>query len=327
MTMIAPLRVRALTASSRVLLASVSWPEAANKGPAATGLKIARSSVCSKRTMATAQQTPPDLSKDFIVERLEGENEGIVVFGLNRPKAMNALSKNLVTEMEAAVKAIKFDKTARVLVIRSHAKGAFCAGADLKERAKMTPDEVGPFVARGREIIGAWDKLPMPVIAALDGVALGGGLEMALACDLRVASSDARMGLTETRLAIIPGGGGTQRLPRVVGPARARELIYTARVLKGPEAAELGLVNHCVEQNADGDAAYQRSLQLAREILPNGPVGVAMAKVAINKGSEVDLASGLGFEEACYAQVIPTKDRIEALMAFKEKRKPVFKGE
>merc|ERR1719494_1390166 len=202
---------------------------------------------------------------------------------------MNALSKNLVTEMEAAVNAVKFDKSVRVLVLRSHAKGAFCAGADLKERAKMTPDEVGPFVARGREMIGAWD-----------GVALGGGLEMALACDLRVASSDARMGLTETRLAIIPGGGGTQRLPRVIGPARARELIYTARVLKGQEAAELGLVNHCVEQNSDGDAAYQRSLQLAREILPNGPVGVAMAKVAINKGSEVDLASGLGFEEACY---------------------------
>merc|ERR1719494_1753542 len=217
--------------------------------------------------MATAQQTTPDLSKDLVVERLEGENAGIVVFGINRPKAMNALSKNLVTEMEAAVNAVKFDKSVRVLVLRSHAKGAFCAGADLKERAKMTPDEVGPFVARGREII-----------AALDGVALGGGLEMALACDLRVASSDARMGLTETRLAIIPGGGGTQRLPRVIGPARARELIYTARVLKGQEAAELGLVNHCVEQNSDGDAAYQRSLQLAREILPNGPVGVAMAK-------------------------------------------------
>merc|ERR1712200_111013 len=186
------------------------------------------------------------------------------------------------------------------------------------ERAKMTRAEVGPFVAKGREIIGAWANLPMPVIAAVDGVALGGGLEMALACDLRVASSDARLGLTETRLAIIPGGGGTQRLPRVIGPARA---------LKGQEAAELGLVNHCVEQNGDGDAAYQRSLQLAREILPNGPVGVAMAKVAINKGSEVDLASGLGFEEACYAQVIPTKDRIEALTAFREKRKPVFKGE
>merc|ERR1719382_2034462 len=166
---------------------------------------------------------------------------------------MNALSKNLVTEMEAAVSAIKFDKNCRVVIIRSLAKGAFCAGADLKERAKMTPAEVGPFVAKGREIIGAWDKLPMPVIAAIDGVALGGGLEMALACDLRVASTDAKLGLTETRLAIIPGGGGTQRLPRVIGPAKARELIYTARVLKGKEALDIGLVNHCVDQNDAGD--------------------------------------------------------------------------
>merc|ERR1719317_1285804 len=192
--------------------------------------------------MATAQQTTPDLSKDLVVERLEGENAGIVVFGINRPKAMNALSKNLVTEMEAAVNAVKFDKNVRVLIIRSHAKGAFCAGADLKERAKMTPAEVGPFVAKGREIIGAWANLPMPVIAAVDGVALGGGLEMALACDLRVASSDARLGLTETRLAIIPGGEGTQRLPRVVGVAKARELIYTARILNGNEALDIGLV-------------------------------------------------------------------------------------
>merc|ERR1719158_1225227 len=277
--------------------------------------------------MATAQQSPPDLGKDFVVERLEGENEGIVVFGINRPKAMNALSKNLVTEMEAAVKAIKFDKNCRVLVIRSHAKGAFCAGADLKERAKMTPDEVGPFVSRAREIIGAWEKLPMPVIAAIDGVALGGGLEVALACDLRVASSDAKMGLTETKLAIIPGGGGTQRLPRVVGVPKAKELIYTARILKGDEASSIGLVNYCEPQNEEGDAAYKRALTLAREILPNGPVGVKMAKVAINKGSEVDIASGLAFEEAAYAQVIPTSDRIEALTAFREKRKPVFKGE
>merc|ERR550519_3295991 len=207
--------------------------------------------------MATAQQSPPDLSKDFVVERLEGENEGIVVFGINRPKAMNALSKNLVTNLQAAIEAVKFDKAVRVLIIRSHAKGAFCAGADLKERAKMSPAEVGPFVAKGRAIIGAWENLPMPVIAAVDGVALGGGLEMALACDLRIASSDARLGLTETRLAIIPGGGGTQRLPRVVGVAKARELIYTARILNGKQSEEIGLVNHCVEQNEAGDAAYQ----------------------------------------------------------------------
>lgn len=282
--------------------------------------------VCT-RGMVNNLNTATTTEQDLIVEYLEEENHGIVVFGLNRPKAMNALSKNLCANLISAIDAVKFDKSVRVLIIRSHAKGAFCAGADLKERAQMTPAEVGPFVAKGREIIGAWANLPMPVIAAVDGVALGGGLEMALACDMRVASSNARMGLTETKLAIIPGGGGTQRLPRVVGVAKARELIYTARILNGKEAENIGLVNHCVEQNDAGDAAYLRSLDLAKEILPNGPIGVAMAKVAINKGTEVDLASGLGFEEAAYAQVIPTKDRIEALMAFKEKRKPVFRGE
>jgi len=269
----------------------------------------------------------PGGEQDLVVNYLEEEDHGIVVFGINRPKAMNALSKNLVTNLSSAIDAVKFDKNCRVVIIRSLAKGAFCAGADLKERAKMTPAEVGPFVAKGREIIGAWDKLPMPVIAAIDGVALGGGLEMALACDLRVASDNAKMGLTETRLAIIPGGGGTQRLPRVVGIGKAKELIYSARILNGRDAEKIGLVNHCVDQNEAGDAAYLKSLQLAREILPNGPIGVTMAKMAINKGSEVDIASGLAFEEAAYAQVIPTKDRIEALTAFREKRKPVFKGE
>lgn len=282
--------------------------------------------VCT-RGMVNNLNTATTSEQDLVVEYLEEENHGIVVFGLNRPKAMNALSKNLCANLISAIDAVKFDKSVRVLIIRSHAKGAFCAGADLKERAQMTPAEVGPFVAKGREIIGAWANLPMPVIAAVDGVALGGGLEMALACDMRVASSDARMGLTETKLAIIPGGGGTQRLPRVVGVAKARELIYTARILNGKQAEDIGLVNHCVEQNEAGDAAYLRSLALAKEILPNGPIGVAMAKMAINKGTEVDLASGLGFEEAAYSQVIPTKDRIEALMAFKEKRKPVFRGE
>ena len=287
-----------------------------------------RSTVCTRTLINNLNTTAaPAPEQDLVVEYLEEDDHGIVVFGINRPKAMNALSKNLVKNLSSAIDAVKFDKNVRVLIIRSHAKGAFCAGADLKERAKMSPAEVGPFVSKGREIIGAWDKLPMPVIAAIDGVALGGGLEMALACDLRVASDNAKLGLTETRLAIIPGGGGTQRLPRLVGQGLAKELIYTARILSGRDAANIGLVNHCVDQNEEGDAAYLRSLQLAREILPNGPVGVAMAKMAINKGSEVDLASGLSFEEAAYAQVIPTKDRIEALTAFREKRKPVFRGE
>jgi len=275
------------------------------------------------RTLATAAADP---NQELIVEYLEEENKGIVVLGINRPKAMNALSKKLVTSLGEARDAVMFDKNVRVVIIKG-VKGAFCAGADLKERVKMTPAEVGPFVSKGREIIGCWEKLPMPVIAAIDGVALGGGLEMALACDLRVVSDNARVGLTETRLAIIPGGGGTQRLPRIVGPAVAKELIYTARILNGIEAHKLGVANHCVPQTETGDAAYQKALQLAQEILPNGPVGIKMAKNAINNGIEVDLASGLAIEEACYAQVIPTKDRIEALKAFKEKRKANFQGE
>ena len=290
-----------------------------------------RSALCTRGLIQNLSTSGPVTAaapeQDLVVEYLEEKDHGIVVFGINRPKAMNALSKNLVKNLNEAVDAVKFDKNCRVLIIRSLAKGAFCAGADLKERAAMPPAEVGPAVARGRAIIGAWESLPMPVIAAIDGVALGGGLEMALACDLRVASDDARLGLTETRLAIIPGGGGTQRLPRVVGLAKAKELIYTARILRGRDAEAIGLVNHCVDQNEDGNAAYLRSLDLAREILPNGPIGVKMAKLAINKGTEVDIASGLSFEEAAYAQVIPTQDRIEALMAFREKRKPEFKGE
>merc|ERR1719290_529150 len=206
--------------------------------------------VCTKG-MVNNLTTTSTTEQDLVVEYLEENDHGIVVFGINRPKAMNALSKNLVTNLFSAIDAVKFDKNCRVVIIRSLATGAFCAGADLKERAKMTPAEVGPFVAKGREIIGAWANLPMPVIAAVDGVALGGGLEMALACDLRVASSDAKLGLTETRLAIIPGGGGTQRLPRIVGVAKARELIYTARILNGKQSEEIGLVNHCVEQNED----------------------------------------------------------------------------
>lgn len=167
----------------------------------------------------------------------------------------------------------------------------------------------------------------MPTIAALDGVALGGGLEMALACDLRTAAHDTKMGLVETRLAIIPGAGGTQRLPRVLNVALAKELIFTARVFDGRQAQHMSVVNHSVEQNTEKDAAYLKALEIAVEILPNGPVGVKMAKKAIDKGIQVDLNTGYAIEEACYAQVIPTADRLEGLKAFAEKRKPVYKGE
>ena len=253
--------------------------------------------------------------------------EGIVIMGMNRPKARNAISKNLVICFEEAIAQVQHDTSVRALIIRSHVPNAFCAGADLKERAQMTPEEVGPFVSRLRAFIAAIRDLPCATIAAVDGFALGGGLELALSCDLRVASDSAKMGLTETRLAIIPGAGGTQTLSRVVGPAKAKELIFTAKIFDGNYANDIGLVNNVVPQNDQGDAAYIEALNLAQAIKPQGPVALRMAKLAINKGSEVDLSTGLAIEQACYAQVIPTKDRIEGLTAFREKRKPVYKGE
>lgn len=268
-----------------------------------------------------------EATDDLKVDYLDGVHSGVVVFGLNRPQAKNSFSKNLVGQLTNAVEAVKFDRDARVVIIKSTTPGIFCAGADLKERAKMPASLVGAFVAKARSLIADMENLPMPVIAAIDGHALGGGLEMAMACDLRVASENAKMGLVETRLAIIPGAGGTQRLPRIVGPAMAKELIFTARILDGVHAKEIGLVNHCVQQNAQGDAAYQRALELAEEILPNGPIGVKMAKLSINKGMQVDLGTAMAIEETCYAQVIPTKDRMEGLLAFKEKRKPNYTGE
>ncbi|XP_059871086.1 methylglutaconyl-CoA hydratase, mitochondrial isoform X4 [Delphinus delphis] len=200
-------------------------------------------------------------------------------------------------------------------------------GADLKERVKMNSSEVGPFVSKIRAVINEIANLPVPTIAAIDGLALGGGLELALACDIRVAASSAKMGLVETKLAIIPGGGGTQRLPRAIGMSLAKELIFSARVLDGQAAKAVGLISHVLEQNEEGDAAYRKALDLAREFLPQGPVAMRVAKLAINQGMEVDLVTGLAIEEACYAQTIPTKDRLEGLLAFKEKRTPRYKGE
>lgn len=253
--------------------------------------------------------------------------QGIAVLGLNRAKAKNSFSISLVKKLRNHVDLLGHDKSVRVLILRSLVPGVFCAGADLKERATLTQDQVSQFVGSLRKLLTDIEQLPMPVIAAIDGVALGGGLEMALACDIRVAAHNARMGLVETKLAILPGAGGTQRLPRVINPALAKELIFTSRVFNGQEAEKMGICNHSVLQNDEGTAAYEKALVLAEEILPNGPVGVRMAKKAIDKGLQVDIATGYAIEEACYAQVIPTKDRLEGLKAFAEKRKPEYKGE
>uniref|UniRef100_A0A2I3GU85 AU RNA binding methylglutaconyl-CoA hydratase n=1 Tax=Nomascus leucogenys TaxID=61853 RepID=A0A2I3GU85_NOMLE len=250
---------------------------------AATPWAVLLSALWSRRGYSSEMKTENELR----VRHLEEENRGIVVLGINRAYGKNSLSKNLIKMLSKAVDALKSDKKVRTIIIRSEVPGIFCAGADLKERAKMSSSEVGPFVSKIRAVINDIANLPVPTIAAIDGLALGGGLELALACDIRVAASSAKMGLVETKLAIIPGGGGTQRLPRAIGMSLAKELIFSARVLDGQEAKAVGLISHVLEQNQEGDAAYRKALDLAREFLPQGPVAMRVAKLAINQGMEV----------------------------------------
>lgn len=261
------------------------------------------------------------------VNQLQGQNQHILEIALNRPERRNALGKQLVAQLDATLDTLKDNTALRCIIFRSLVPNVFCSGADLKERLEMPLEEVGPFVSKLREIFGKIFALPVPTVAALDGLALGGGLEFALACDIRVAANTAKIGLTETRLAIIPGAGGTQRLPRLIGVSKAKELIYTGRILDGQQAAELRLVNEAVKQNAESNAAYQRSLEIAREIAQQGPLAVQMAKQAINKGIEVDLQTALDVEDGCYSTVLNSEDRVEGLRAFQEKRKPIYKGQ
>lgn len=258
----------------------------------------------------------------------ERTEEGILILTLNRPEAMNCFNFDLLAALSETVREANFDTSLRCIVITGRSaddpkKVSFSTGADLKERRTLTPDQVRRFIFTIRDTFTAVEQVRAPVIAAINGFAFGGGLELALACDLRIAASNAVMGLTETSLAIIPGAGGSQRLPRIVGIARAKELIFTARRIDAATALGMGLVNRVVEPPELMPAA----LKLAREIAKNGPVGVAQAKFAINYGMEASLGVALPLESKAYEVTIPTKDRLEALAAFAEKRKPVFKGE
>ncbi len=253
---------------------------------------------------------------------------GILVLTLNRPEAMNCFNLELLAALGEAIGEANFDPSLRCIIITG-AKGsepgkeAFSAGADLKERRAMTQDQVKRYIFTIRNTFTAVEQVRCPVIAALNGFAFGGGTELALASDLRLASSKVIMGLTETSLAVIPGAGGTQRLPRIIGVARAKELIFTARRIDAQSAFNYGLVNRVVEPEELMPAA----LALAGEIAANGPVGVAQAKYAINYGGEASLGVALALESKAYEVTIPTKDRLEALAAFAEKRKPVFSGQ
>ncbi|MCT8139592.1 enoyl-CoA hydratase [Anaerobacillus sp. CMMVII] len=248
------------------------------------------------------------------------ENE-IAIILLNRPEKANALSVQMLTELQEIIQQIKYNPAIRCVIITGAGEKAFCAGADLKERATMNQQEVRKTVALIRKTINDLEELPKPVIAAINGVALGGGTELALACDIRIAANRAMLGLTETSLGIIPGAGGTQRLARLVGKGKAKELIYTAKKIVANEAERIGLVEHVDED------FMSKAMELAKQICKNAPIAISQAKLAIDKGYEMDLQAGLAFEQAAYEITIPTKDRLEGLQAFKEKRPPNYTGE
>lgn len=248
-------------------------------------------------------------------------DDGICVLTLNRPDSRNALDGALVRALEDTFLELRHDPAVRVVVLTG-AGDVFCAGADLKERAGMSERAVADRIDHYARAFGAIESLPKPVICAISGHAFGGGLELALACDLRLMRDDVQIGLTELKLGIIPGAGGTQRLPRVVGVSKAKELIFTAARIDAAEAIRIGLVTAAHPAAALPDAA----LALARQMLGSAPIALAQAKIAIDAGLGVDLATGLKIESRCYAVTIPTEDRQEGLAAFKEKRAPRFKG-
>ncbi|CAK1595695.1 unnamed protein product [Parnassius mnemosyne] len=261
-----------------------------------------------------------------VFHKLTGVDKGIAVYGLNSPKDKNALGFDVVKSMKEVNALIREDTKISVVILHSLVRGIFCAGANLKERFKMSDDEAISFVKGLRETFIEIEDLPMPTIAAIDGVAVGGGLELALACDIRVAADTSRLGLVETGRGLIPGAGGTQRLPRVIHPSIAKELIFTSRIVNGKEAKELGIVNHTVAQNENHNAAFEKALELAREILSNAPIALRCAKQAINEGVQLTIKDGYEVEQKYYEINVPTKDRQEGMISFIEKRKPKYKG-
>jgi enoyl-CoA hydratase/carnithine racemase len=259
------------------------------------------------------------MDQQLILEDRQGQ---VAVLTLNRPAVMNSFNFQMLRSLKERVEALHFDSEIRVVIVTGAGEKAFCAGADLKERATYSERQVREFIFTIRNLFTFIEFMNKPVIAAVNGVALGGGTELALACDLRIASRSASMGLTETRLAIIPGAGGTQRLPRLIGRGKAKELIFTGRRVDAQEAVQIGLVNKICPP----ETLLDECMAMAAMICETGPIAIQQAKHAINHGIETDLHTGLAIESNAYWVTIPTEDRLEGLAAFQEKRKPVYKG-
>ncbi len=254
---------------------------------------------------------------------LEQPEPGIYLLTVNRPQALNALNAATLGELMQAALQVAADTAARVLLVTGAGDKAFVAGADISEMQSLTAAQARAFSEKGMQVMHALEALPVPVIALVQGYALGGGCELAMACDWIIASERAVFGQPEVNLGIPPGFGGTQRLTRLVGRARALELITTARQIKAAEALAIGLVNQVVP------AAELRSigLETARTIAAKGPVAVRLAKQAVQRGQNFDLDNACAYETSVFAQAFATADQQEGMHAFLQKRPARFRGE
>lgn len=250
------------------------------------------------------------------------KSDGVATIILNRPEALNAFSKDVVSEILHVLEDIKNDENVRVVILTGAGEKAFSAGADIKSMAGMNALKARELSLMGEKLCVALENLEKPVIAALNGYALGGGLEVAMSCDLRIASENARVGQTEVNIGLIPGWGGTQRLTRLVGMTKAKELVFTGKMIDAKTAEQIGILNMVVPAVKFRETVRQFALELASK----APVAVKVAKVLINKGSDIGLDSALALEREGFGVVASTEDLKEGVAAFSEKRKPSFKG-
>lgn len=263
------------------------------------------------------------MDASFETLQIERRDPGIMVVTLNRPEVLNAMNTAMMTELRDLFMGLYVDPdAARCIVLTGAGERGFCPGADLKERNGMSDEVWRRQHAIVEQMIRAIHACPVPVIAAVNGAAMGGGLEIALGCDFIYAAEHARFALPEVTRGIMPGAAGPQNLPRACGVRRAKEIVLTGRAFSAAEAAEWGIVNRVCEPEKLMDEA----LETAAAIAANAPIGVRSAKKALDKAADLDRASGYEFEIAAYNLTVPSEDRLEGIRAFNEKRRPVFKG-